>query len=299
MVSSLLRDFVDEDFIADLDLSTLERCSGDYVTDDLRERHDDVIWRVRWKDSWAYLFVLIEAQSQPDPWMPVRILAYTALLWQDLIRTGAVTRESGLPPIFPIVIYNGTSAWNVPQDITALLAAEAGRLLAYQPRQHYFLLDESRVPAADIAERPGVVAQLLRLERAGGPDEVRQVVSELIEQLRAPEYQQLRRAFAVWLGRVVLRRKSIAGTQAMPEIEDLQEVDAMLEENAARWETQYKNQCIAIGRAEGMAEGRIEGMAEGRAAVALSMLEGGMPMEQIVRFTGLSTAEIQALRKVQ
>ena len=251
MVSSLLRDFVDEDFIADLDLSTLERCSGDYVTDDLRERHDDVIWRVRW--------------------------------------------------------YNGTSAWNVPQDITALLAAEAGRLLAYQPRQHYFLLDESRVPAADIAERPGVVAQLLRLERAGGPDEVRQVVSELIEQLRAPEYQQLRRAFAVWLGRVVLRRKSIAGTQAMPEIEDLQEVDAMLEENAARWETQYKNQCIAIGRAEGMAEGRIEGMAEGRiegmaegrAAVALSMLEGGMPMEQIVRFTGLSTAEIQALRKVQ
>ncbi|MBQ9452255.1 MAG: hypothetical protein IJU65_03045, partial [Desulfovibrio sp.] len=80
-----------------------------------------------------------------------------------------------------------------------------------------------------------------------------------------------------------------------------------LEENAARWETQYKNQCIAIGRAEGMAEGRIEGMAEGRAegmaegraAVALSMLEGGMPMEQIVRFTGLSTAEIEALRKVQ
>ncbi|MBQ9451843.1 MAG: hypothetical protein IJU65_00915, partial [Desulfovibrio sp.] len=89
----------------------------------------------------------------------------------------------------------------------------------------------------------------------------------------------------------------------MPEIEDLQEVDAMLEENAARWETQYKNQCIAIGRAkgrlEGMAEGRAEGMAEGRAAVALSMLEGGMPMEQIVRFTGLSVAEIQALRKVQ
>ena len=38
---------------------------------------------------------------------------------------------------------------------------------------------------------------------------------------------------------VVLRRKSIAGTQAMPEIEDLLEVDAMLEENAARWETQY------------------------------------------------------------
>ena len=49
MVESLLRDFVSADFIADLDFSTLERCSGSYVTDDLRERHDDIVWRVGWK----------------------------------------------------------------------------------------------------------------------------------------------------------------------------------------------------------------------------------------------------------
>lgn len=44
MVEPLLRDFVPEDFIQDLDFSTLERCSGNYVTDDLRERYDDIIW---------------------------------------------------------------------------------------------------------------------------------------------------------------------------------------------------------------------------------------------------------------
>ena len=49
MVESLLRDFVPADFIADLDFSTLERCPGSYVTDDLRERHDDIVWRVGWK----------------------------------------------------------------------------------------------------------------------------------------------------------------------------------------------------------------------------------------------------------
>lgn len=47
MVESLLRDFVTEDFVRDLDFSTLEHCAGSYVTDDLRERHDDVIWRDR------------------------------------------------------------------------------------------------------------------------------------------------------------------------------------------------------------------------------------------------------------
>ena len=61
MVESLLRDFVSADFIADLDFSTLERCSGSYVTDDLRERHDDIVWRfgckrvpgVMWRCFWS------------------------------------------------------------------------------------------------------------------------------------------------------------------------------------------------------------------------------------------------------
>ena len=57
MVISLLRDFVPEPFVADLDFSTLEICSGDHVTDDLRERHDDLIWRLRWKDSWLYVYL--------------------------------------------------------------------------------------------------------------------------------------------------------------------------------------------------------------------------------------------------
>ena len=46
MVESLKTDFVSVEFIADLDISTLERSSGSYVTDDLRERHDDIVWRV-------------------------------------------------------------------------------------------------------------------------------------------------------------------------------------------------------------------------------------------------------------
>ena len=70
MVESLLRDFVPEDFIQDLDFSTLERCFGSYVTDDLRERHDDIIWRISWKkDKWCYAVLIFEFQSSQDHWM--------------------------------------------------------------------------------------------------------------------------------------------------------------------------------------------------------------------------------------
>lgn len=42
------------------------------------------------------------------------------------------------------------------------------------------------------------------------------------------------------------------------------------------------------GRAEGRAEGKIEGKTEEKNSIALKMMKGGMPIEQIMQFTGLS-----------
>lgn len=250
MVESLLRDFVSVDFIADLDFSTLERCSGSYVTDDLRERHDDIVWRVGWKKgSWCYVALLLEFQSTPDHWMALRTLSYTTLLLLDLVKTGKVRENEGLPPVFPIVIYNGGKAWKAPQEVAALFAPMPEGLKYYRPQHRHFLLDESRVPGEELDKSKGLVAQLLRLERAQEPEQVRQIVRELIARLHGPGYLSLRRAFTVWLGRVVLKRSGI--TEEIPEFQDLREVDAMLEERAAQW----KNEYITLGRKEGEAKG--------------------------------------------
>jgi hypothetical protein len=79
MVADLLRGFVREDWVRDLDFSTLERISGSYVTPELRSRESDVVWRVRWeRDRWLYeksrgpediqrvLVALIEWLGEPD-----------------------------------------------------------------------------------------------------------------------------------------------------------------------------------------------------------------------------------------
>jgi hypothetical protein len=49
MVEDLIRGFVREDWVKELDFSTLERVPGQYVTRRLRSRESDVVWRVRWR----------------------------------------------------------------------------------------------------------------------------------------------------------------------------------------------------------------------------------------------------------
>lgn len=59
-------------------------------------------------------------------------------------------------------------------------------------------------------------------------------------------------------------------------------------------ETAHK-EGLAEGRAEGIAEGRAEGRAEERRAIAKSLKENGIPLELIVKSSGLTPEEIEQL----
>jgi predicted transposase YdaD len=84
MVEDLLRGFVREAWVDELDFATLEKVSASFVSDDLRDREDDVIWRVRWGRDWLYVYLLLEFQSTVDTFMAVRIMTYLGLLYQEL-----------------------------------------------------------------------------------------------------------------------------------------------------------------------------------------------------------------------
>lgn len=70
--------------------------NGSYATEDYRDRHDDVIWRVRWGQDWLYVYLLLEFQSEVDRFMAVRMMTYVGLLYQDLITQGKLTDEGRL-----------------------------------------------------------------------------------------------------------------------------------------------------------------------------------------------------------
>jgi predicted transposase YdaD len=66
MVEDLLRGFIQEPWVQEVDFTTLERVSESHVSDDLHDREDDLIWRVRWRADWLYIYLLLEFQSTAD-----------------------------------------------------------------------------------------------------------------------------------------------------------------------------------------------------------------------------------------
>ncbi len=305
MVRDLLGTFVREDWVAQLDFKTLEKQNARFVTDDLREREDDLIWRVRLAGRWLYVYILIEFQSSPDRFMAVRLMTYVGLLYQDLIRSGLITGSDLLPPVLPLVLYNGRARWTPPLGMGDLLAESPGSLKRYRPAFGYLLIDEGAYREADLTVHHNAVAALFRLESCRTPEEVREVVADLVAWLKAPEQTRLRRDFAIWFGRTFLPGR-VPGV-VIPEFYDLQEVDAMLSETVREWTIQWKEQGLAEGRAKGLAEGRAKGLAEGKAEglaegkaearveIARRMLEKGLDPTLISEVTGLSPDEIRSL----
>ena len=89
MVEDLLRGFVDDEWVAEVDFSTLQKLSAEYIGDEQRRRHGDTVWRIRHREGWLHVQVLLEFQSSADPDMALRILEYTTLLYGS---SGATSR---------------------------------------------------------------------------------------------------------------------------------------------------------------------------------------------------------------
>ena len=262
MVASLLRRFVPADIVAEMDFSSLEPFPSERIAEDRRERRNDIVWRVRLKESFCYLLFLLEFQSREDWWMAVRILAYTALLWQDIIKADKLGAGDRLPPVFPLVLYNGGKAWKAPTDLRDLLLSHKKSLENYQPRQQYFLLDAGRVPEETLAGNNDLATLLIRFERARNIGEIIHILTELCMVLPSSERLHLHRAFISWLGSNVFRRTEIS--EDILHCNTIQEARSMLADIAPHWEQNFMEKGIAIGKQEGISIGEARGISIGK-----------------------------------
>src|SRR5712691_11125900 len=180
--------------------------------------------------------------------MAVRVLVYVGLLYQALIRAGQLPPSGQLPPVVPIVLYNGRGRWTAPQTVEGLAEPLPSSLAPYCPRLRYVLLDEGRYAERELAPLHNLVAALCRLENSREPADVQRVLGVLMDWLRVPEDDSLRRAFTVWLRRVLLPAR-LPGVE-IPEVQDLVEMHTMLAERVVEWTQRWKEQGLQQGQVQ-------------------------------------------------
>ena len=287
MVRDLLLGFVKEEWVRDLDFQTLEKVGSSYVSDDIRDRHDDIVWRVKWGKDWLYVYLLLEFQSTIDVYMPVRILTYVGLLYQDLIRTKQLPPSGKLPPVLPVVLYNGKRRWNASIEMSDLIQQVSGGLERYRPRFTFLLLDEGCYRDEDLRPLKNLVSALFRLEKSRKPGQLMEVVSSLLEWLEEAEQASLRRAFTVWFNRVLFPTGT--GKEAIPRFEELTEVRTMLAETVAEWKDEWKREGLSKGREEGREEGKFYMMVD----MIRNARKNGLSDDMIAKIANLDLSSVK------
>ena len=269
LVEDLVRNFVPEEWVQHLDFTGMQRVNAKFHTEGMEQRDGDLIYRIPHQDGDGeiYLYLLLEFQSKPDKWMALRIMVYTGLLYQQIIKEKQLGEDSLLPPVFPLVLYNGDARWRYPLDVQSLIALPRNSALQrWQPNMQFFLLEENQYPDGKEGSTAGTI---MKIENSSDHRAFRDAV-QLFDQQIPKSNTSLRRIASTWIGYVIAPHKGLKLEKR--DIQDLSEVTQMLSDKIPQWEQEF----IEKGRKEG----RKEGVEKGEAILLSRQLElkfGSLP----------------------
>ena len=263
LVEDLVRHFVDEPWVNELDFTKMVRINTKFHSDALERRDGDIIVSIPFLEDAQreiFLYLLLEFQSSVDQWMALRFGTYVHLLYEQLVKEKRLAPDGRLPPVFPLLLYNGDIKWHASADIKSLISLPPNTpLWQWQPNMRYYLIDESCYPEGKAGSLSGLV---FRLENAITPQDFKAALEDMVHTIPS-HLDSVKRAFAVWITHVLAPHK---GIQLKPrDTKNFDEVNDMLSTRIRQWERDFKEE----GREKGLEEGR----KEGEAALLFRLLE--------------------------
>lgn len=261
VVRSLLEGFVEPTLLEGVELAQMHRVETTFITKALERRISDMIWRIprAGQQTPIYLFVLMEFQSSPDKMMALRMLVYTSLLYQNLLKEDPEWLTDYLPPVLPLVIYNGKERWSAKTSMAELFSPhERPELLPTQPQSRYYLIDVARLELSDEVQS-SITTLLFKLEQAKSAQELQGLIPSLKVLIRSAGSALLDQDLTAWILELLKSHK--APVQDLI-LHSLDEVQGMLAENMGLWFEDAQKKGLEQGLKEGRQEGRQEGLRE-------------------------------------
>ena len=292
IIEEILRRFATGPWADRLDFSTLSPVPADFITTYLKKYEADIIWRVRYgpaKGEWFYVFVLLELQSSVQRFMALRLLGYVHQLCEALLVHGhslAARRPRRLlPPVLPVVLYNGEKPWTAPLSLAELFTPMEGFT---PPDFRYVVLDVNRYAPEDLRPVEDVTSGVFLLEQSKDVEELRMVLDELSGVV---EDSGLAHDIASLVSDVAIKLE--LEDDELPTARTLEEVSMSLLQRAEKWTQEW----MAEGEAKGMAKGEVKGEAKGMARTLKNLVQrrfGDLPAWAVER---VDRADVETLER--
>ncbi len=273
MVQDIITGFAPGPWLADLDFATLEPFKSSFVAefDQADARHSDLIWRVRSKGTWLYVYLLFEFQSSINQYMAIRMLVYVGLLYQELIKNAEFDSAGKLPFVLPIVLYNGTPRWSAPLATQDVISPPPAGFEHHIPQLHYFLIDEGSYDAAYLTDLDNLAAAIFLIETQTSLEGLHKALAKVLKWHDTTRYEPLFAAIAQLATRV-LRKKLPADIPLPSSIYELKGVVSMLVENVEKMILEGESRGLKVGEERGLKAGEQRGEKKGSAMVLQAML---------------------------
>ena len=292
IVEELLRSFVNEEFVDELDFSAIKKLNTKFIPVSERSRHADAVFEIKSHGQSAYIYLFLEFQSTVDRFMALRMARYLFEFYQEI---QILTNQHTLNPPFPILIYNGNNTWNAPERFSELLNP-SGIPKEYLPEFRYFKIAINEIPKRDLVRIRNAVAAVFYIENSSIA-EMTQNWKELVSLLKSVFEKNGIETIRAILDRIYQIHKLPADSKTVKKIEDLTEVKSMLETNTKNWEKAVFEKGIKKGIEKGIEKGITKGIEKNQIDIAEKMVLNGMSNTDIRKITGISLQKITQIRK--
>jgi predicted transposase/invertase (TIGR01784 family) len=299
-VQQLIEGFAPAEIAKLMDFSTLKSHSGNYITPLFEEKIEDVVWSVEvtWEGvtQRVFLYILLEFQSSVDRTMPIRLLHYAACFYSELLKQKVIMPGQGLPPVFPVVLYNGSERWTAPLDIFEMITPEPPDFLKiYQPHLRYYLVDEGRYTDEQLGLVQTPLSGVFSVENAGESWETLQrAVDRIVAIIQAdPNKERIDKVITRWIKRHLQR---LGAEVNLDQLNSLVEDKDMLAENLENLVQKERRAGEQLGIEKGRQEAEKRALESKRNAARKLIARTEMDDQMIADIEELPVEEVEKLR---
>ncbi|PKL15485.1 MAG: hypothetical protein CVV49_21170 [Spirochaetae bacterium HGW-Spirochaetae-5] len=276
IVKELMLSFVHEPWVKELDYDTLERIDKSFVTEEFIERESDIIYRINFNSKPVFIYILIEFQSSVDRFISLRMLRYITEFYEYLISAKKVKK---LPPVFPVMLYNGEKKWTAPVEFGNLVDKCIPEV--YIPDFKYYKIAENEFSRETLSGIKNILSAVFYLENSDMKD-ITNEIKNIVNLIEREKPQELR-LFRKWIKHFFYGNDEISD-KIETSIKEIEEVKDMLSTTLKkRDQIQFQ-----YGIEKGKHEKAIE--------TAIALLKDNMSVDKVADITGLSVEEIKGLK---